>query len=189
MARVLQIRRGTTQQNDKFTGMAGEITFDSDAKTLRIHDGETLGGFKIARMDQITIPNTAFDINNVPDEFWSDLFERFMPRTIRYTDGNIMPFNNGAYLEYLFNIAVPALMAQPMLVCVANDAGYAVNDTVYSFGIGENTVAHPNMYNDNYGLHVRLFIGGEQFWVAHKTTGQKVNISPDNWRIKFRVYY
>ena len=45
MTRVLQIRRGTTEQNDNFTGMIGEITMDTDAKTLRVHDGETQGGF------------------------------------------------------------------------------------------------------------------------------------------------
>lgn len=44
MTRVLQLRRGTTAQNNNFTGLPGEITFDMDAKTVRIHDGETLGG-------------------------------------------------------------------------------------------------------------------------------------------------
>lgn len=189
MARILQIRRGTTQQNDNFTGMPGEITFDTDEKTLRVHDGATLGGFKIARADQVTTPGAQFDIYDVPDDFWHDLFSRFSPKTIQTRDGDTMQFDNGRYLEYVFNMTAPALAAQPILVCVNADAGYAVNDEVYSFGIGANTVMCPNLYMDKYGVHARLFVGGEQFWVPNKTTGIRTNISPDNWRIKFRVYY
>ena len=44
MTRILQIRRGTAAENDNFTGMTGEITMDTTNKTVRIHDGETLGG-------------------------------------------------------------------------------------------------------------------------------------------------
>ncbi len=58
MTRVLQIRRGTTTQHENFTGMPGEITFDTDARTLRVHDGVTLGGFALARADAITSGGT-----------------------------------------------------------------------------------------------------------------------------------
>jgi hypothetical protein len=44
MANQVQFRRGTTTQNNAFTGAAGEITYDTDAKTLRLHDGLTAGG-------------------------------------------------------------------------------------------------------------------------------------------------
>jgi len=189
MARILQIRRGTTEQNNNFTGMSGEVTFDTDEKTLRVHDGQTLGGFKIARTDQVTTSDSTFDINDVSDDFWQELFSRFMPKTIQVRDGDIMPFDNGKYVEYVFNMTSPAIAAQPILVCVNSDAGYAVNDEVYSFGIGANTVTSPNLFIDKYGVHARLFIGGEQFWVPNKTTGVKTNVTPDNWRIKFRVYY
>tara|TARA_R110000744_G_scaffold178545_9_gene297504 strand:+ start:6289 stop:7926 length:1638 start_codon:yes stop_codon:yes gene_type:complete len=45
MPTVLQHRRGTTSQNDSFTGAVGEITYDTTLDTLRIHDGSTGGGF------------------------------------------------------------------------------------------------------------------------------------------------
>ena len=70
MTRVLQLRRGTTANNDAFTGMPGEITMDMDAKTLRIHDGETLGGFEIARRDDIK--KSDFNIENISDEVWAN---------------------------------------------------------------------------------------------------------------------
>ena len=44
MATQVQFRRGTTTQNNAFTGAIGEITYDTEAKTLRLHDGSTAGG-------------------------------------------------------------------------------------------------------------------------------------------------
>lgn len=56
MARQIQIRRGTTLENDNFTGAVGEITMDTDVKTLRVHDGETTGGIALAKYDDM--PNS-----------------------------------------------------------------------------------------------------------------------------------
>ena len=47
MPTVLQFRRGTTSQNNSFTGAIGEITYDTDKDVLRIHDGSTAGGFSM----------------------------------------------------------------------------------------------------------------------------------------------
>lgn len=44
MSEQWQIRRGTTAENDGFTGAEGEITMDTDKKQLRVHDGQTQGG-------------------------------------------------------------------------------------------------------------------------------------------------
>lgn len=51
--RIVQIRRGTTEQHENFKGKIGEVTMDTDAKTLRIHDGQTPGGITLARRDEI----------------------------------------------------------------------------------------------------------------------------------------
>lgn len=53
MAKVLQMRRGTTAQNDAFTGAEGELTVDTTAKTLRVHDGVTAGGTVLAKKSEI----------------------------------------------------------------------------------------------------------------------------------------
>jgi len=47
MATQLQFRRGTSAQNNAFTGAAGEITLDTDTNNIRIHDGATAGGAEI----------------------------------------------------------------------------------------------------------------------------------------------
>tara|TARA_Y100000593_G_scaffold51021_1_gene95872 strand:+ start:6412 stop:7125 length:714 start_codon:yes stop_codon:yes gene_type:complete len=46
MAKQVQLRRGTNSEHATFTGAAGELTYVTDDKTLRIHDGTTAGGIK-----------------------------------------------------------------------------------------------------------------------------------------------
>lgn len=43
------IQGDNTTVNDAFTGTAGQITYDNQAKKLRVHDGTTAGGFVIQR--------------------------------------------------------------------------------------------------------------------------------------------
>lgn len=47
MATQLQLRRGTTQANDLFTGANGEVTVDTTKHSLRVHDGSTQGGYLV----------------------------------------------------------------------------------------------------------------------------------------------
>jgi hypothetical protein len=47
MPTVLQLRRGSTAQNNTFTGAVGELSIDTDKDTLRVHDGSTAGGSEI----------------------------------------------------------------------------------------------------------------------------------------------
>jgi hypothetical protein len=55
MAQVLQLRRGTTAQNDTFTGAVAEVSVDTDRDSLRVHDGTTMGGKEIAPLN-VAIP-------------------------------------------------------------------------------------------------------------------------------------
>ena len=43
VTKVLTLR-GNTIQNNRYTGLPGELTVDTEAKTIRIHDGVTPGG-------------------------------------------------------------------------------------------------------------------------------------------------
>jgi hypothetical protein len=47
IASQLQLRRGTTPQHAVFTGAPGEVTVDTDKKTVVVHDGATAGGFPL----------------------------------------------------------------------------------------------------------------------------------------------
>ena len=64
MATAIQFRRGTTAQHGSFTGLVGEITVDTDLDTLRVHDGSTAGGTRLAKYDEVVAAATG-DITSV----------------------------------------------------------------------------------------------------------------------------
>lgn len=47
MPTTIKFRRGTTSQNNSFTGGSGEISVDTTLKTLRVHDSSTAGGAEL----------------------------------------------------------------------------------------------------------------------------------------------
>ena len=51
MTTTVKIRGGTTMEHQEFTGALREITVDTDKNTVVVHDGETPGGFPLARED------------------------------------------------------------------------------------------------------------------------------------------
>ena len=44
MAIQIQLRSGTTTEHNTFKGAVGELTYDTEKKQLRVHDGSTVGG-------------------------------------------------------------------------------------------------------------------------------------------------
>lgn len=52
MSIQVKFRRGTSTQHNSFTGANGEITVDTTNKTLRVHDGVTVGGIRIAKFSE-----------------------------------------------------------------------------------------------------------------------------------------
>ncbi|MBR4891823.1 MAG: hypothetical protein IKZ34_01405 [Alphaproteobacteria bacterium] len=118
MTRVLQIRRGTAAEHENFVGLPSEITMDTDTKTIRLHDGQTLGGIA-SRNDK---------------------------------------------------------------------AGYTTGDDVWAWGIGNRANPNPQPFHDKGGLHIRLMINNEAFWVNHKANCTQTDITDTNWRILYRVY-
>ena len=85
MPTVVQFRRGTTAQNDAFTGAVGEVSVDTDKDTLRVHDGSTAGGFEVVNTastqtisnktigsDLLPSADSAYDLGS-PSFKWKDL--------------------------------------------------------------------------------------------------------------------
>jgi len=55
MATAVQNRRGTAAQHDDgtgFTGLEGELTVDTTNDTVRVHDGSTKGGHRLAKLSE-----------------------------------------------------------------------------------------------------------------------------------------
>ena len=64
MPTTVQFRRGTTSQNNSFTGAAGELSIDTDNDSIRVHDGSTAGGFETnAKQAQYA---------DVAERYWAD---------------------------------------------------------------------------------------------------------------------
>ena len=65
VATQVKRRRGTTAENDAFTGAEGEITVDLGNKELRVHTGDSKqGGYGTARKDFENITDEAKNISN-----------------------------------------------------------------------------------------------------------------------------
>lgn len=86
MAIEVKFRRGSAGQHNSFTGANGEITVDTTNKTLRVHDGTTVGGTRLAKLSDLSsinlsnvassiIPsaNITFDLGT-PTKRWRSLF-------------------------------------------------------------------------------------------------------------------
>ena len=48
----VQLRRGTDTEHSSFTGAEGEVTVDTTNDTLRVHDGSTAGGVRLAKLSE-----------------------------------------------------------------------------------------------------------------------------------------
>ena len=61
MARILQLRKGTTQENNIFIGSEAELTYNTETKGLIIHDGleEHRGGFQVPVVVEQLLPTAA----------------------------------------------------------------------------------------------------------------------------------
>lgn len=64
MAKILQLRRGTTTEHSTFTGASGELTVNTTLKLLVLHDGSTVGGFQIPKLVSGKVPFAQLDIQD-----------------------------------------------------------------------------------------------------------------------------
>jgi plastocyanin len=60
IAKTFRLIPRSSEFLNRKTGQRGEIFYDQFANTLRLYDGQTSGGFRLARTDLINIPNEVF---------------------------------------------------------------------------------------------------------------------------------
>ena len=73
MAKKLQLRGGTTSDHGSFTGAVREVTVDTDLKTLRVHDGSTAGGTRLAKHSELSSFITASSTDTLTNKTATDL--------------------------------------------------------------------------------------------------------------------
>lgn len=77
----VKFRKGTANQHTTFVGGNTEVTVDTTHNTLRVHDGVTAGGYRLAKYDDfgsmttnlIPSANVTYDLGS-PDMAWRDLY-------------------------------------------------------------------------------------------------------------------
>lgn len=112
MAKKLQILRGTTAQNDAYTGSIGELTMDTEKVELRIHDGTTQGGKAIndtgfiahqampdlSRAYNITLPASGNHITAPNDGYFLIVFNVSSNGFLVVGDNYYHANSNGGYI-------------------------------------------------------------------------------------------
>jgi hypothetical protein len=66
--RQVRLRRGTTAENDAFTGAIGEVTVDTQTSSIRVHDGANAGGTDLMRADMSNNSDVVGNINFTNDD-------------------------------------------------------------------------------------------------------------------------
>lgn len=85
MAKRLQLRGGTTAQNNAFTGAARELTIDTDNWHLRIHDGSTVGGILVS--NRVSVPSSSKGIAGDKVGYWAANSQYFYYCISSFTNG------------------------------------------------------------------------------------------------------
>ena len=65
MAKIVQVRRGTTAALSSVTGAEGELFVDTDKETLTVHNNYQAGGFPLLREDLNNLGNNTIDIAKI----------------------------------------------------------------------------------------------------------------------------
>lgn len=171
MAIQVQIRRGTSAQNDAFTGALGEITVDTTNKVVRVHDGSTAGGFTLAGLSASgTISNKTINLSNntltgtlaqfnaaLSDDNFASLTgaETLTNKTINLTNntlsGNIAQFNaalsddNFATLSGAESLSNKTLVS-PTFSGDLNITGSIIPSANLTYDLGSTTRYWNNIY-------------------------------------------
>lgn len=115
MATQLQMRRGTQNEHNSFTGAVGEVTINTTEDSLRIHDGSKVGGHSI------TLQSIARSLNVQDSE-------------VIYSDDTVTVLNN---VLYIYDASTQTTWGKPAGVgageTITNVTGSALTTTGGSY--------------------------------------------------------
>lgn len=120
MSTAVKRRRGTSAQHAAFTGQLGEITVDTDKKTLVVHDGVLQGGFPL-RYNGIVRPEW-FAQNVIPGT--TDMAAAFQAAITYAVANNIQTIELAADTYYLGSVVNFNVNARGWRITGKSMAGY-----------------------------------------------------------------
>lgn len=154
MAKKLQILRGTTAQNDAYTGSIGELTMDTEKVEVRIHDGTTQGGKIIGSGGGASLP--------ILMSMWSDR----VINNMSWLRANTFSWHNSEPYINAYNHLAGGL--KPLYAWVDRAGSYGFN----VFTESETPAVGDNVYGEN-GLAVGTcssYSGGALAWTGTNGT-------------------
>lgn len=96
MAKQLQLRKGTEAEHNTFTGANGEVTVDTTNKTLRVHDGSTVGGHVVGAVeDTLTSDSASKGLSARQGKVLQDTKSTVAVMTGTIADGGTIPLPSG----------------------------------------------------------------------------------------------
>ena len=149
MATQLQLRRGNTAQTAVFTGVIGEVTVDTDKKTIVVHDGVTQGGFPLALESNLTIDvDKAFDTAN-------SAFDQANLAFNKANSANILAqssFDSSNTANTWLQANIGAARIADTNSAQANVGAGLINvTTAYQANVGAGLISVTNAYQSNVG--------------------------------------
>lgn len=138
MAIQVKFRRGSAGQHGSFTGANGEITVDTTNKTLRVHDGVTVGGTRLAKLSDINNVNLAnvsshilpsanitYDLGSPTKRFRS----LYLSNNTIYLGAAVIRAGGNGVITFVAN-AQPAVIRAAAVVVAANTPSAFQNLTI-----------------------------------------------------------
>jgi hypothetical protein len=127
MPTQVQFRRGTTAQNNSFTGAAGELSINTSNSTIRVHDGSTAGGSELATVTYAsnvtnfstgTLSATRLAVSGVAASTYGNA--TLIPTFTVDTYGRITSASNVAISATVANTNITGLITSAQIASIAN---------------------------------------------------------------------
>jgi hypothetical protein len=138
MAIQVKFRRGSSGQHGSFTGANGEITVDTTNKTLRVHDGVTVGGTRLAKFSEVSTANLqsvsthilpsaniTYDLGSSTKRFRS----LYLSNNTIYLGAAVIRASGNGVITFVAN-AQPAVIRAAAVVVAANTPSTFQNLTI-----------------------------------------------------------
>lgn len=167
MATQVQFRRGTTTQNNAFTGANGELSVDTDIKTIRLHDGVTGGG--AATMLNTTTAQTALNKTFSTGSIWNG-----SPVALAYggTGASLSAIAGAVAYSGNSGLALTAAgTSGQVLVSGGTGAPVWVNATTIQVGTSNNAITAQNIAGGSAGQLVIQSDTGVSSFITAGATG------------------
>jgi hypothetical protein len=194
----LQLRRGNTAQTSVFTGAIGEVTVDTDRKTITVHDGSTVGGTYVATNIQLTsafgkanaanvLAQSAFDKANTimpsananTSAYASKYFVEFNPTTNTFSYTSYPDASNPYITGYGPEIHVSPValndsgrgtIGDPVKTIARAQALAALAFETTAVGQRKTIVLHPGEYIENVTMDVEYAVLTTHELIGKNTT-------------------